>query len=71
MWKSVFEASTYLEDLETVFARGEYPPFDRWYHESWIRSGRSANNPHRAFNELSDFTGALDRDQRPPAPGPR
>jgi hypothetical protein len=58
MWKSVFEARTYLEELETVFARGEYPPFERWYQESWIRNGRSANNPHRAHNELRAFIGS-------------
>jgi hypothetical protein len=71
MWKSVFEARTYLEELETVFARGEYPPFDRWYQESWIRNGRSANNPHRAYNELRAFIGSEGRDERPPAPARR
>ena len=34
---------------------GEYPPFDRWYHESWIRSAFSQNNPHRAYNQLRAF----------------
>jgi len=57
MWKSVYEARDYLEQLETAFARGEYPPFDRWYHESWIRSANSNNNPHRAFNQVRDFIG--------------
>ena len=38
-WSS--EARAPLEQLETEFARGEYPPFDRWYHESWIRSADS------------------------------
>jgi hypothetical protein len=57
MWQSVYEARTYLELLETEFARGEYPPFDRWYHESWIRSTFSNNNPHRAYNQLRDFIG--------------
>jgi hypothetical protein len=58
MWQSVGEARTYLEQLETEFARGEYPPFDRWYHETWIRSARSQNNPHRAFNQLRAFIGS-------------
>jgi hypothetical protein len=57
MWQSVYEARTYLEMLETEFARGEYPPFDRWYRESWIRSTFSNNNPHRAYNQLRDFIG--------------
>jgi hypothetical protein len=57
MWRSVYEARTYLELLEAEFARGEYPPFDRWYRESWIRSAFSNNNPHRAYNQLRDFIG--------------
>ena len=57
MWQSVFEARTWLEQLETEFARGEYPPFDRWYHESWIRSAISNNNPHRAYNQLRALIG--------------
>ena len=57
MWKSVFEARGYLEQLETDFARGEYAPFDRWYAQSWIRSAVSNNNPHRAYNQLRDFIG--------------
>jgi hypothetical protein len=57
MWKSVYDARGYLEQLETAFARGEYAPFDRWYHESWIRSAYSNNNPHRAYNQLRDFIG--------------
>ena len=70
MWQLVFEARTPLEQLETEMARGEYPPFDRWYHESWIRSARSQNNPHRAYNQLREFIGNDGRDERPPAPTP-
>ena len=55
MWESVFAAQALLEQLETEFAREEYPPFDRWYRESWIRSARSLNNPHRAYNQLRAF----------------
>jgi len=57
MWKAVFEARAFLEQLETEFARGEYPPFERWYQESWIRSARSLNNPHRAYKQVRDFIG--------------
>ena len=57
MWKNIYEARDYLEQLETAFARGEYPPFERWYHESWIRSAQSNNNPHRAYNQVRDFIG--------------
>jgi hypothetical protein len=71
MWQLVMEARTSLEQLETELARGEYPPFDRWYSESWIRSARSSNNPHRAFHQLRAFIGSDGRDVRPPAPPPR
>ena len=68
MWKSVYEARDYLEQLEAAFARGEYPPFDRWYRESWIRSAYSNNNPHRAFNQVRDFIGQEGHGSLP-APG--
>jgi hypothetical protein len=65
MWPLVFRAQALLEQLETEFALGEYPPFDRWYGESWIRSERSLNNPHRAYNQLRAFIGSDGRDERP------
>jgi hypothetical protein len=68
MWADVFEARNYLEELETEFARGEYAPFDRWYEESWIRSAKSLNNPHRAYHQVRDFIGSDGRDERPAAP---
>jgi hypothetical protein len=68
MWPLVIQARAALEQLETEFARGEYPPFDRWYGESWIRSERSLNNPHRAYNQLRAFIGSDGRDERPPVP---
>jgi hypothetical protein len=55
MWRLVLEARTPLEQLEAVLERGEYPPFDRWYHETWIRSALSPNNPHRPYNQLRAF----------------
>ena len=70
MWQSVYEARDYLEQLETAFARGEYPPFDRWYHESWIRSRLSPSNPHRPYIQVRTFMaseghGSLERARRP------
>lgn len=61
MWPLVFQARAPLEQLETVLERGEYPPFDRWYHETWIRSALSPNNPHRPYNELRAFIGSEGR----------
>jgi len=69
-WQLVQDARTWLEQLETDFARAEYPPFDRWYHESWIRSAGSLNNPHRAYNQLRDFIGTDGHDRRPRASEP-
>jgi len=57
MWRLTREARAPLEQLEAEFARGEYAPFERWYHETWIRSARSPNNPHRPYNQLRDFIG--------------
>ena len=61
MWQLVLEARAPLEQLEVELARGEYPPFDHWYGESWIRSANSANNPHRAYAQLRDFIAAEGR----------
>jgi hypothetical protein len=55
MWPLVRDARTSLEQLETVLARGEYPPFDRWYQESWIRGAASPNNPHRPYIQVRSF----------------
>ena len=63
MWPLVFDARASLEQLETELARGEYPPFDRWYHESWIRSALSQSNPHRPYNQLRAFISSEGRGQ--------
>lgn len=55
MWQLVREARASLEQLETELARAEYPPFDRWYHESWIRTTLSQSNPHRPYIQLRAF----------------
>jgi hypothetical protein len=55
MWQFVLEARTPLELLEVDFLRAEYPPFDRWYQTSWIRSAVSFNNPHRPYVQLRAF----------------
>lgn len=55
MWQLVGDAQASLEQLEIELMRGEYPPFDRWYAQSWIRSAQSANNPHRAYTQLRAF----------------
>jgi len=55
MWKLVLEARQPLEQLETELEREEYPPFDRWYQESWIRTTLSPSNPHRPYIQLRAF----------------
>jgi hypothetical protein len=55
MWPLVLQARASLEQLEVELMRQEYPPFDRWYHETWIRSALSDNNPHRSYNDVRAF----------------
>ncbi|HEY6156423.1 MAG TPA: glycosyl hydrolase 115 family protein [Gemmatimonadales bacterium] len=68
MWRLVHEALTPLEQLENDFARAEYPPFDRWYGETWIRAGLQRNNPHRAYVELRAFIASDGRSRLEPLP---
>ena len=55
MWQLVREARAPLEQLEVELLREEYPPFDRWYQESWIRTTLSESNPHRPYIQLRAF----------------
>ncbi len=55
MWRLVREANARLEQLETDLRRGEYPPFDRWYDESWIRLALSPFNAHRPYAQVRAF----------------
>jgi len=55
MWQLAGEARTLLEQLEAELRWAEYPPFDRWYQESWIRSAGSPSNPHRPYVQLRTF----------------
>ena len=55
MWQHVNEARVALQQLETVLSWAEYPPFDRWYQESWIRTMLSQSNPHRPYIQLRAF----------------
>src|SRR2546430_4774434 len=68
MWRLVREALPPLEQLEADFARAEYPPFDRWYHETWIRAGLQRSNPHRAYAELRAFIATDGRSMLQPPP---
>ncbi len=74
MWQSVREARSSLEQLEVELHRAEYPPFDRWYGESWIRSTLNESNPHRPYIQVRAFIsseghGRVARGQ--PVTGPR
>lgn len=70
MWRQVREALLPLEQLEVEFARAEYPPFDRWYHETWIRAAGQRNNPHRSYVVLRAFIASDGRSPPPPAFSP-
>jgi hypothetical protein len=63
MWPLVFDARAALEQLEVELLREEYPPFDRWYHETWIRSALSPSNPHRPYNQVRAFIASEGRGQ--------
>lgn len=74
MWQSVRGARASLEQLEVELHRAEYPPFDRWYEESWIRSTLNESNPHRPYIQVRAFIsseghGRVARGQ--PVTGPR
>ena len=62
MWQLVLEARTPLDQLEAEFLWAEYPPFERWYHETWIRSLFARNNPHRSYVQLRAFVTSQGRD---------
>src|SRR5207248_6995869 len=68
MWRLIRDALTPLAQLEADFARAEYPPFDRWYQETWIRAGLQRNNPHRAYVELRAFIASDGRSRLEPLP---
>ena len=63
MWPLVLDARASLEQLESELLREEYPPFDRWYRETWIRSALSPSNPHRPYNQVRDFIASEGRGQ--------
>ena len=67
MWQLAAEARGALEQLEIELARAEYPPFDRWYQGSWIRTASSFNNPHRPYAQVRAFIAS---EGLRPVPGP-
>jgi hypothetical protein len=76
VWPLVMQAREPLEQLEAELMRGEYPPFDRWYHETWIRPALGRTNPHRSYSQLRAFIaseghGHLEKMPPPPAPALR
>ena len=68
-WRVTRQALQPLEQMESDLARAEYPPFERWYHETWIRAGLQRNNPHRAYAELRAFIASDGRSRLEPPPG--
>ena len=68
MWQLAWQARAPLDDLESQLLWAEHPPFDRWYHETWIRSTFSANNPHRSYVLLRAFLASHGREVLEPPP---
>jgi len=55
LWEKVFAARNELEKLQIEISRCEYPPFDRWYQETWLRQELNESNPHRSYKQLRSF----------------
>jgi hypothetical protein len=55
MWLLIWQARVPLEQLEIELLRAEYPPFDHWYRETWIRAELRRFNPHRSYSQLRAF----------------
>ena len=68
MWRLAWEAKAPLDDLEQQLEWAEHPPFDRWYHETWIRTEFSPNNPHRPYREVRAFLTSHGRQILQPPP---
>jgi hypothetical protein len=68
MWQLAWQARAPLENLEDQLLWAEHPPFDRWYHETWIRSEFSSNNPHRSYVLLRAFLASHGREILTPPP---
>ena len=68
MWQLAWQARAPLDDLENQLLWAEHPPFDRWYHETWIRSTFSANNPHRPYVQLRALLTSHGREILEPPP---
>jgi hypothetical protein len=69
MWQRAEAARAPLEQLEIEMANLEYPPFDRWYQQSWIRTALSFHNPHRPYQQLRAFPGSDGHGQLQRGPG--
>ncbi len=41
-----------VEQLELDILRGEHPPFEHWYRETWIRREPKTWNVHRPYEEM-------------------
>ena len=70
MWPLVLQARVPLEQLEVELLRAEYPPFDHWYRETWIRAELRRYNPHRSYSQLRAFIASEGRGRlaRDPVP---
>ena len=52
------EALAILGELEVALEKAERPPFENWYHPTWIRRVDSQTNPHYSYLKLKNY---LDR----------
>ncbi|HXY69911.1 MAG TPA: glycosyl hydrolase 115 family protein, partial [Gemmatimonadales bacterium] len=68
LWRLAWQARPPLESLENELLWAEHPPFERWYHETWIRSTYSPNNPHRPYVQVRAFLASHGREILTPPP---
>jgi hypothetical protein len=68
MWQLAWQARAPLDNLEAQLLWAEHPPFDRWYHETWIRTTYSPNNPHRSYEMVRQFLTSHGREILTPPP---
>ncbi len=54
-WRMCENALDPLNELEDETLLAEWPPFEQWYRETWIRTDASITNVHYAYGALLNF----------------
>ncbi len=65
-WEYVQQSIQPLEQLEVEILKGERPPFDKWYRETWIRGPLTPLNVHRSYDLVRAFIASEGKESKPP-----